>query len=122
MRRAVALVLGIALAFAPGMIPANSAECSASDTEKVRALFVPVLRVSAYQGRNLEENHDLVSDVRKVASGTNSSKLRRSLDSLEKVIQKGELSPGSTFYWGYKDGSAWKTFKQSLAMTQKNRC
>jgi hypothetical protein len=122
MNKVLTLFLGFYLALAVAGPPANAAVCSSSDTEKVRALLVPVLRLAAYQGRNLEENHEVISKIRKITSSTKSPKLKTSLLSLEHVIQKGELNQGSTLYWGYKGGSAWKTYKTSLTLTQKDGC
>jgi hypothetical protein len=48
--------------------------------------------------------------------------LKKSLRALKEVIKEGELNQGSTDYWGYREGSAWKTYKSALTLTQKNLC
>lgn len=103
-------------------MPANAASCSGSETEVIRSLLVPITRVSAHQGRNLEENRDVLVTIRKLTENSKSLSLKRALRDLKLVIQKGQLHPGSTYYWGYREGSAWKTFKIALVLTQKGLC
>jgi hypothetical protein len=122
MKRTLAVVIGLSIAATLWALPANASKCSDSDTESVRSLFVPVIRLSAHQGRNIDENHEVVSSIGKIAKSLTSPKLRKSLRALKDVIKEGELNQGSTDYWGYREGSAWKTYKSALTLTQKNQC
>ena len=122
MKRTLALVIGLSITATLWALPANASKCSDSDTESVRSLFVPVIRLSAHQGRNIDENHEVVSSIGKIAKSLTSPKLRKSLRALKDVIKEGELNQGSTDYWGYREGSAWKTYKASLSITQNNLC
>lgn len=122
MKRILTLAVSLALTASLAVAPANAATCSANDTESVRSLFVPVIRLSAHQGRNVEENHEVVSSIKKITKSVSSSKLKKSLLKLRSVIEIGELNQGSTEYWGYREGSAWKTYKAALTMTQKGLC
>lgn len=122
MKRTLAVVIGLAISATLGVVPANAATCSASDTESIRSLFVPVIRLSAHQGRNVEENHEVVSSIGKITKSLTSPKLKKSLRALKEVIREGELNQGSTDFWGYREGSAWKTYKTALTITQKDRC
>jgi hypothetical protein len=81
-----------------------------------------VIRLSAHQGRNIDENHEVVSNIGRITKSLTSTKLKKSLRALKEVIKEGELNQGSTDYWGYREGSAWKTYKSSLTLTQKNQC
>ena len=122
MKRTFALVIGLSITASMSVLPANASKCSDSDTESVRSLFVPVIRLSAHQGRNIEENHKVVSSIGKITKSLTSPKLKKSLRALKEVVQDGELNQGSTDYWGYREGSAWKTYKNALTLTQKNQC
>lgn len=122
MRKILSVAIAFVLAFGLGLAPANAAACTVADTESIRSLFVPVTRLSAHQGRNVEENQAVLVSVQKIAESTKSAKLRKSLNALEDVIREGQLNPGSTDFWGYREGSAWKTYKSALTLTQKGRC
>jgi hypothetical protein len=116
----LAITAGLLISMSP--IPANASTCTKTDTKSVRSLLVPVTRISAHQGKNLEEIETVLASVREIIGETKSLKLKNSLQSLEDVILEGELNPGSTEFWGYREGSAWKTYRQALTLTQKNRC
>jgi hypothetical protein len=122
MKRTFALVIGLTVTASMAVAPANAASCSDNDTENVRSLFVPVIRLSAHQGRNVEENRDVVASIQKITKSVSSPKLKKSLLKLRGVIEQGELNQGSTEYWGYREGSAWKTYKSALTITQKGLC
>jgi len=122
MKRIFALLLCLALTIGMGTTPAISAACSESDTESIRALLVPITRLSAHQGRNSAENKEVLKEIQKISQSSKSLKLKKSLKKLEDVIRDGERNPGSTEFWGYREGSAWKTYKQALTLTQKSRC
>jgi len=122
MRKLFASALGLALIFSIGTTPANAVTCSESDTTSIRALLVPVTRLSAHQGRNSDENQAVLTEIKRITQASKSTKLRKSLKTLENVVRQGEQNPGSTEFWGYREGSAWKTFKQALVLTQKGRC
>jgi len=122
MKRTLALVIGLALTASMTVAPANAASCSESDTESVRSLFVPVIRISAHQGRNVDESREMVASIQRITKSVSSSKLKKSLNKLRGVIEQGELNQGSTEYWGYREGSAWKTYKSALTITQKGLC
>jgi hypothetical protein len=122
MRKVIALTLAIALTLSLGSTPANAAKCDEADTASIRSLFVSVIRISAHQGRNVEENHKVLSNIRSFSKSIKSNKLVESLSDLKGVIEQGGLHPGSTDFWGYREGSAWKTYKATLTMTQKDLC
>ena len=118
----MALILATALWLAIGITPSHSATCSTSDTSRIRALFVPVIKISAHQGRNVEQNHKVVAAIKDINKSISSTKLKQSLTALKTLVEQGELNKGSTEYWGYREGSAWKTYKAALTITQKNLC
>jgi hypothetical protein len=122
MKTTLALVIGLALTASMAVAPANGATCSEIDTESVRSLFVPVLRLSAHQGRNVEENREVVGSIQKITKSVSSTRLKKSLIKLREIIEQGELNQGSTVYWGYREGSAWKTYRAALTITQKGLC
>ncbi len=122
MRKLFASALGLALIFSIGTTPANAVTCSESDTTSIRALLVPVTRLSAHQGRSSAENKEVLKEIQNIAQSSKSLKLKKSMKKLEDVIRDGEQNPGSTEFWGYREGSAWKTYKQALTLTQKSRC
>ena len=122
MKKTISLVIGLALTASLAVAPANATSCSETDTDSVRSLFVPVIRLSAHQGRNLEENREVVGSIQKISRSVSSSKLKKALIKLRGVIEQGELNQGSTVYWGYREGSAWKTYKSALTITQKGLC
>ena len=122
MRKTLSLAVVLCLAFGLAPAPANAAACSVAETESLRSLLVPITRLSAHQGRNVDEIKAVLIEISKVTKATKSTNLRKSLKALEAVIREGELNPGSTYYWGYREVSAWKTYKQALTLTQKNRC
>ena len=114
MNKVLAVALSFALAIASGVFPANASSCTVADTESIRSLLVPITRLSAHQGRNVDEIKVVLTEISRITKGTKSIKLRKSLKALEGVIREGELNPGSTDYWGYGEGSPWKTYKLSL--------
>ena len=122
MRKTLSLAVVLCLAFGLAPAPANAAACSVAETESLRSLLVPITRLSAHQGRNVDEIKAVLIEIAKITKATKSTKLRKSLNALEGVIRDGELNPGSTYYWGYKEGSAWKTYRQALVLTQQGRC
>jgi hypothetical protein len=122
MKTTLTLVIGLALTASMAVAPANAATCSEIDTESVRSLFVPVLRLSAHQGKNVEENREVVGSIQKIIKSVSSSRLKKSLIKLRVIIEQGELNQGSTVYWGYREGSAWKTYRSALTITQKGLC
>ena len=122
MRKTLSLAVVLCLAFGLAPAPANAAACSVADTESIRSLLVPITRLSAHQGRNVDEIKEVLIEISKITKATKSTNLRKSLKALEAVIREGELNPGSIEFWGYREGSAWKTYKQALTPTQKNRC
>ena len=122
MKKTFALLLCLAMTFGTGTTPASSAACSESDTTSIRALLVPVTRLSAHQGRNSAENKEVLKEIQSIAQSSKSLKLKRSLKELDHVIREGEQNPGSTEFWGYREGSAWKTYKQALTLTQRKGC
>jgi cytochrome oxidase assembly protein ShyY1 len=115
-------LLGLVVTTGLSAAPASAATCSDSDTTSIRALLVPVTRLSAHQGRNSDENQTVLTEIKRITQASKSTKLRKSLEALENVIREGEHNPGSTKFWGYREGSAWKTYKQALVLTQKSRC
>lgn len=122
MKKISAAVIAIVMTTGVGIGPASAAKCAAADIESVRSFFVPILRLSAHQGRNVEENREVVSNLKQVTKFVSSPKLKESLKNLRGVIEQGGLNKGSTDYWGYRDGSAWKTYKIALTITQKSHC
>jgi hypothetical protein len=122
MRRLISLVLSLVLTLGLGLAPANSATCRDSDIQSIRSLLVPITRLSAHQGRNVDEIESVLIEITRITKATKSTKLKKSLKALEDVIRVGKLNPGSTDYWGYREGSAWKSYKAALTVTQKNRC
>jgi hypothetical protein len=122
MKKVFTLAIGMVLTFLLGAAPAQAQNCSVNDTQAVRELLVPITRLSAHQGRNTAENQEVISSIRKMIKATPSNKLRNSLKELRALVKKGELNQGSTLYWGYKDGSVWKTYKKVLVLTQKDGC
>ena len=122
MRKAFACSIGIWLILLAGVHPAQARTCSEKETESVRAMLVPITRVSAHQGRNISENQEVIASIRKLEKDTPSVRLRKSLKELRALVIKGELNQGSTLYWGYRDGSVWESYKKALSLTQKNTC
>lgn len=122
MKKVLTLAIGMVLTFLVGAAPAQAQNCSTKDTASVRELLVPITRLSAHQGRNTSENQEVIASIRKMIKATPSNKLRNSLKELKALVTKGELNQGSTLYWGYKDGSVWKTYKKVLVLTQKDAC
>ena len=122
MKKLLALATGVTLAIGLGVAPSSAVVCADGDTQSIRSLLVPITRLSAHQGRNVDEIKAVLIEISKISKATKSTKLRKSLKALEDVIRVGELNPGSTDYWGYREGSAWKTYKSALTLTQKNRC
>ena len=116
------LMLSAVLAFTGAISPASAKECKVTEVESIRALLVPITRLSAHQGRNSAENKEVLKEIQNIAKSSKSLKLKKSLKDLEVVIREGEQNPGSTEFWGYREGSAWKTYKQALTVTQKSRC
>jgi hypothetical protein len=122
MRKAFACSIGIWLILLAGVNPAQARTCSEEETERVRAMLVPITRVSAHQGRNISENQEVIASIRKLVKATPSFKLKKPLNELRVLIKKGELNQGSTLYWGYRDGSVWESYTKVLSLTQKNTC
>lgn len=122
MKRPLAVTIGLAMTLTLGLGPASAVECTPTETESVRSLFVPVIRISAHQGRNVEQNHKVVAAIKDINKSISSTKLKQSLTALKTLVEQGELNKGSTEYWGYREGSAWKTYKAALTITQKNLC
>jgi hypothetical protein len=122
MRKAFACSIGIWLILLAGVHPAQARTCSEEETESVRAMLVPITRVSAHQGRNIAENQEVIASIRKLVKDTPSLKLKKSLNELRVLVKKGELNQGSTLYWGYRDGSVWESYKKVLSLTQKKTC
>jgi hypothetical protein len=122
MKKLTSIVIGLALTSLTGTTPAFAVACSVSDTTNIRSLLVPVTRLSAHQGRNSAEITEVLKGIQKVTQSSKSLKLKKSLKELDHVIREGEQNPGSTEFWGYREGSAWKTYKQALVLTQKGRC
>lgn len=122
MKKVLTLSIGMVLTFLVVAAPAQAQNCSVNDTQAVRVLLVPITRLSAHQGRNTSENQEVISSIRKLIKATPSNKLRSTLKELKALVKKGELNQGSTLYWGYKDGSVWKTYKKVLVLTQKDGC
>jgi len=116
------LMLSAVLAFTGAISPAAAKECKVIEVESIRALLVPITRLSAHQGRSSAENKEVLKEIQNIAKSSKSLKLKKSLKDLEVVIREGEQNPGSTEFWGYREGSAWKTYKQALTLTQKNGC
>ena len=110
------------LAFTGAISPASAKECKVTEVESIRALLVPITRLSAHQGRNSAENKEVLKEIQKIAQSSKSLKLKKSLKELEDVIREGDQYLGSTEFWGYREGSAWKTYKHALVLTQKGRC
>ena len=122
MKKAFACSIGICLILLAGVNPAQARTCSQEDTDRVRALLVPITRLSAHQGRNISENQEVIASIRKLVKDTPGLRLKKSLKDLRVLVQNGALNQGSTLYWGYRDGSVWKTYKKVLVLTQKNTC
>ncbi len=122
MKKVLASLIGISLIFFPGVSPAQAQACSTDDTASVRALLIPITRISAQQGRNTSENRQVISSIRQIAESTSSARIRNSLEDLRVLVIRGEIHTGSTLYWGYKAGSVWKTYKKVLVLTQRNTC
>jgi hypothetical protein len=122
MKRVIALGVTIMFSVLTVAVPSSASTCTDTDTQSIRSLLVPITRLSAHQGRNVDEIKTVLMEIARITKATKSTKLRKSLKVLEEVIREGELNPGSTDYWGYREGSAWKTYKSALTLTQKNRC
>ena len=122
MKKLLALTTGVALAISLGVAPSSAVVCAEGDTQSIRSLLVPITRLSAHQGRNVDEIEAVLIEITRITKATKSTKLKKSLKALEDVIRVGKLNPGSTDYWGYRHGSAWKSYKAALTVTQKNRC
>jgi hypothetical protein len=122
MRKAFACSIGICLILLAGVNPAQARTCSEEETNSVRAMLIPITRLSAHQGRNISENQEVIVSIRKLVKGTPGFRLKNSLIELRALVEKGELNPGSTLYWGYRGGSVWETYKKVLGLTQKNTC
>jgi hypothetical protein len=122
MRKAFACSIGICLILLAGANPAQARSCSEEETNSVRAMLVPITRLSAHQGRNISENKVVIASIRELVKDSPSVRLKKSLKELRALVIKGELNQGSTLYWGYRDGSVWETYKKALSLTQKNTC
>ena len=119
MKKLLALTTGVALAISLGVAPSSAVVCAEGDTQSIRSLLVPITRLSAHQGRNVDEIEAVLIEITRITKATKSTKLKKSLKALEDVIRVGKLNPGSTDYWGYRQGSAWKSYKAALTVTQK---
>ena len=61
----LAITAGLLISMSP--IPANASTCTKTDTKSVRSLLVPVTRISAHQGKNLEEIETVLASVREIS-------------------------------------------------------
>ena len=122
MKKLLAMSLATILSVSISSIPAQAATCSQEDKKSVRALLVPVTTLSIWLGTNIEANAEVRAEIKSIRKNTNSKKLKRSLLTLDQMIQVGELRPGSSVFWGSGKNSVWDMYERSLNLTKKNGC